>query len=611
MKKTLLSISLACLVLVQPAYAQAPVAGVDIINSILKLNQARLFSSDAQLDATLPLSWDRVSRGFQMTEVNANIVRAHEADMMRNPAGLQRSLERGKKYLPYILAEVERRGLPTELALLPVIESAFIPRAKSQVGAAGLWQFMPATGVEYGLEQTIWYDGRRDVVESTRAALDYLEKLYGMFGSWDLALASYNWGQGSVSKVRSRAIAAGLTPDYEHINMPKETRNYVPKLLAVRNIVADPARFGVQLPAVNTKEGFVALPTEKHMDIALAAQFAGMSVEAFSLLNPAYNLAVLAHKPGRQILIPNDKLATFESNLKNWSGALMSYEVYVPSSSTSAVALGREASLSTAALQAANNGRSVFPAGQPVLLPKGMLAALNTPTGRTESAATQVAVSQPVVAPAVSEAVQPQQLAENTERFVPTELAAMPPVSNEELARLSQTQVTALTVAQNEPAVTTAAAKDESEGLDSIAQLALAQPNEVAPAVKTGASSAKKYAAIESSRYVVQDGDTLSDIALRARQTVPHLMALNGLVTPLVDAGQILKVKGQVIVATAVSAEPETNPLKAASYVVQEGDTVFSIAKKFGLSPAALRGLNKVGNNNKIVTGQRMIIQSL
>jgi membrane-bound lytic murein transglycosylase D len=609
MKKTLLSISLACLVFAQPAYAQAPV-GVDVINSILKLNHTRLFGSDVQFDATLPLSWDRVSRGFQMNEVNASLVRAHEADMMRNPAGLQRSLERGKKYLPYILAEVERRGLPTELALLPVVESAFIPRAKSQVGAAGLWQFMPATGVEYGLEQTIWYDGRRDVVESTRAALDYLEKLYGMFGSWDLALASYNWGQGSVSKARNRAIAAGVSPDYENINMPKETRNYVPKLLAVRNIVGDPARYGVQLPAVNKKEGFVALPTEKHMDIALAAQFAGMSVEEFSLLNPAYNLAVLAHKPGRQILIPNDKLTTFESNLKNWSGALMSYEVYVPSSRTSAVTLGREASLSTGALQAANNGRSVFPAGQPVLVPKGTLAALSAPAYNTQPAVTQVAASETVVNQAVPEAVQPQQLAENTEAFAPTELAAMP-ISNAELARLSQTRVTALAVAQSEPSETNTVAKNESEVLDPIAQLALTQSGETGRAVKTAVASAKKYTPIESSRYVVQDGDTLSDIALRAHQTVPHLMALNGLVTPSVDAGQILKVKGQVIVATAVSVEPDMNNLKAVSYVVQDGDTVYSIAKKFGLSPEVLRGLNNVGNNNKIVTGQRMIIQSL
>ncbi|MBY0346285.1 MAG: transglycosylase SLT domain-containing protein [Neisseriaceae bacterium] len=611
MKKTLFSISLACLVAAQPSYAWAPVLATDVINSILKLNHTRLFSSDVQLDATLPLSWERVSSGFQMNEVNANLVRAHEAEMMRNPAGLQRSLERGKKYLPYILAEVERRGLPTELSLLPVVESAFVPRAKSQVGASGLWQFMPETGVEYGLEQTIWYDGRRDVVESTRAALDYLEKLYGMFGSWDLALAAYNWGQGSVSKAQNRAIALGVQPDYENINMPKETRNYVPKLLAVRNIVGNPARYGVQLPFVSKNEGFVALPTRKHMDLALAAQFADMSVEAFSLLNPAYNLAVMAHKPGRQILIPKDKLATFESNLKNWSGSLMSYEVYVPKSSTSAASLGREASLSTAALQAANNGRSVFPAGQPVLVPKGTLALLNAPAPRTEPAIIQVAASETIAKPALIEVGMPQELTENTEGFTPTESATTPSISSNQLQRLSQTQVTELPVDQGKQPVVDANTKTNFEGVDPIAQLALTQPNETEPVFKTGVSNTKKYTPIESSRYVVQDGDTLSDIALRAHQTLPYLMALNGLITPLVDAGQILKVKGQLIVATAIPTETEKNPLKTVSYIVQDGDTVYSIARKFGLSPAVLRELNKVGNNNKIVTGQKMIIQSL
>lgn len=578
MKKTLLSISLACLVFTQPVYAQS---ATDVVNSILKLNHARLFNKNIQADTNLPLSWERVSRGFQMTEVNANLVRTHEAAMMRHPAGLQRSLERGKKYLPYILAEVERRGLPTELALLPVIESAFIPRARSPVGAAGLWQFMPATGVEYGLEQNTWYDGRRDVVESTRGALDYLERLYGRFGSWDLALASYNWGQGNVSKAQSRAIAAGRSPNYENINMPKETRNYVPKLLAVRNIVGDPVRYGVQLPEVNKKEGFVALPTEEHMDIALAAQFAGMSVEDFTLLNPAYNLAVLEHKPGRQILIPNNKLAAFESNLKNWSGLLMSYEVYVPNSRTSAEALGRDTRLSTVALRAANNGRSVFPAGQPVLVPKSALATLNVPT------------------PTAPETVQSKKL------------AAIPTISITQLASLSQSQVTDLTVVSREPSNANITTKTEVEVLDPIAQLALVQPEVTSRTVTTKAFSTKKSTPIESSRYVVQDGDTLSDIALRAHQTVSHLMALNGLMAPSVNAGQILKVKGQVIVATAVSAESEINPLKTVSYVVQDGDTVYSIAKKFDSSPKLLRDLNNIGNNNKIVTGQRIIIQSL
>jgi membrane-bound lytic murein transglycosylase D len=207
---------------------EAQAAGLDM----MLLNSSLLRNGDNV--------WERAREGFQLPEVNADIVRKQERLYSSKPEYFKRILDRSHKYLFHIMNEVERRGMPTEIAFLPVVESAFVPTANSPVGAAGLWQFMPATGRHYGLEQTWWYDGRRDIMEATRAALDYLQNLYAQFGDWNLALAAYNWGEGNLARAIARAQAAGLEPTYENIKMPNETRNYAPKLIAVRNILSQP-----------------------------------------------------------------------------------------------------------------------------------------------------------------------------------------------------------------------------------------------------------------------------------------------------------------------------------------------------------------------------------
>ena len=223
--------------------------------------------------------WLRVRDGFQLGEVNSELVRRHERMYSKNPESFRRMLTRSHRYLFHIINEVERRGMPTEIALLPLVESAFNAQAMSPVGASGLWQFMPATGRQYGLEQTWWYDGRRDVTAATRAALDYLENLHAMFGDWNLALASYNWGEGNVSRAIARNRARGLPEDFENLSLPAETRNYVPKLLAVRNILAEPQRFSVRLEKLPNKPYFVAISPGKHMDLEVAAKLAETTEE--------------------------------------------------------------------------------------------------------------------------------------------------------------------------------------------------------------------------------------------------------------------------------------------------------------------------------------------
>ena len=173
------------------------------------------------------------------------------------PDYVQRMTERGSRYLFHIVEEVERRGLPTELALLPFIESAFNPQAMSSAKASGMWQFIPSTGKHFELTQNIFRDDRRDVLASTRAALDYLEKLHGMFGDWHLALAAYNWGEGSVQRAIARNEREGLPTDYLSLRMPLETQHYVPKLQAVKNIIARPQQFGLALPPLENHPYFL------------------------------------------------------------------------------------------------------------------------------------------------------------------------------------------------------------------------------------------------------------------------------------------------------------------------------------------------------------------
>jgi len=260
--------------------------------------------------------WERIRRGFAMPDLESDLVRDREQWYAARPDYLLRMTERSRRYIFHIVEELERRNMPTELALLPFIESAFNPEAVSSAKAAGMWQFMPATGKYFELKQNLFRDERRDVLESTRAALDYLQKLYGMFGDWHLALAAYNWGEGSVSRALARNKARGLPLSYTDLQMPNETRYYVPKLQAVKNIVAQPQLFNVQLPLVHNHPFFKSVSIERDIDVSTAAQLAEVKLEDFKALNPQMNRPVILAAGTPQILLPWDNAAIFERNLQ-------------------------------------------------------------------------------------------------------------------------------------------------------------------------------------------------------------------------------------------------------------------------------------------------------
>jgi membrane-bound lytic murein transglycosylase D len=255
----------------------------------------------------------RLPVGFRLPYRETRAVAQQFEWYLRNPEYLDRVFERARPYLPYITEQLEQRGLPLELALLPVVESAFDPFAYSHGQAAGLWQFIPATGRRFGLKQNWWYDGRRDVIESTRAACEYLERLHAMFdGDWLLAIAAYNSGEGNVRKAIRRA-AAGST--FWELRLPRETEAYVPRLLALSRLVASPSHFGIVLPFVPDEHYFDVVDTGTQIDLALAAEMAAVEIDEIYRLNPAFNR--WATNPGgpHRLLVPATNADLFRSRL--------------------------------------------------------------------------------------------------------------------------------------------------------------------------------------------------------------------------------------------------------------------------------------------------------
>lgn len=315
--------------------------------------------------------WERIRAGFRLPNINGPLVRDWEQWYSTRPDYVARMVERGSHFLYHVVEEVERRKMPTEIALLPMIESAYNPLAYSRSHASGMWQFIPSTGKLYGLRQNFWYDGRRDVLAATNAALDYLEKLYGMFGSWDLALAAYNWGEGAVSRAIARNQARGLPADYKSLTIPNETRNYVPKLQAVKNIVADPAQFGLQLAEVPNEPYFASVTTYRHIDVNLAANLAEISVEEFRFLNPAHNKPVIKADGSENIVLPRHKVETFQKNLEAHDKPLVSWQAYTVKRSDQPEKIAARHGITLAQLKEVNGitGRRKIVQGQTILVP--------------------------------------------------------------------------------------------------------------------------------------------------------------------------------------------------------------------------------------------------
>lgn len=324
------------------------------------------------IDLTLRANnlWDRLRNGFAMADLNDELVLHYQQWYQNRPEALRRMIERSRPYLHHIVEELEIRGMPTELALLPMVESSFNPMAHSPAAASGLWQFIPATGKRFKLEQNWWQDERRDVMASTSAALDYLQTIYDMHGDWHLALASYNWGEGAVKRAIEKNEARGLPTDYPNLTMPKETRHYVPKLQALKNIIGNPETFArLGLPFIANQPYLATAAAPRPMDVKIAARLANMTLEEFRHLNPSHNRPVI--KADTPVVLPADRVDTFNENLANHQAPLTQWQAYAVKSAERVGEIAARFGVSTAELAQVNGlpGNVRLAAGSKLLVP--------------------------------------------------------------------------------------------------------------------------------------------------------------------------------------------------------------------------------------------------
>lgn len=319
--------------------------------------------------------WTRIRNGFSIPDLENPQVISQTEFYSTRPDYFQRTTTRASRYLFHVVQELEKRGMPTELALLPFIESAFNPEAYSSAKAAGMWQFIPSTGRDFNLKQNMFKDERRDILASTDAALTYLQRLHGMFGDWHLALAAYNWGEGSVQRAINKNQAAGLPIDFNSLAplMPTETRNYVPKLQAVKNIIMSPDTYNIALPQVDNQPYFVTIGKMRDIDVKVAAQLAELSLDEFKALNPQFNRPVIIGSDDTKILLPESNAEKFKNNLANFGRALSSWTAHTVSSARERIeAIAAQFGTTPAVIREVNHipPKMLLKAGSTILVPK-------------------------------------------------------------------------------------------------------------------------------------------------------------------------------------------------------------------------------------------------
>ena len=564
--------------------------------------------------------WAHLRGDFRMSEVNPELVRRHESKFVSSSAYFKRTIERSRPYMYHISNEVAKRNMPAEIALLPFIESAYVTKAKSHVGASGLWQFMPATGRHYGLEQTPLYDGRHDIYAATDAALNYLQYLHGLFGDWSLALAAYNWGEGNVGRAVNRARAQGLEPVYENLRMPNETRNYVPKLLAVRNIVNNPEYFGMSFADLENKPFFKTVDIDQPIDLSAAVRLANISQAEFDALNPAFKSPVYIPKTGRKLLLPATAIATFERNYKKANRAsLLSWDVYTPYADTTLSSIAAETGMSTAELKRLNGlskesiaaGRSLLIAknrfsGSPATAPANF-AALDTDTNPNDSKLQSVpdlniAVTETTFKPS-RQTVEIQ----TASAAQPAPDTLRPPVQTAAVDFTKQTAQAAAPTVTNQPVAAAPAAPSTDEVEDRIRQLASASASQNAPqpataAVADGGNNELLMTFVQESG-LSENSDTVTVADSSPNQPENEQAAQEAAERSRQAKLAAERAKQQKQAAEARALAAAKNSGTPTTHKVGSGDTLFNIAKRYDMNVADLIASNNI-KGNTIHTGQ-------
>lgn len=470
--------------------------------------------------------WQRIKNGYGMPNLNSSLVSHHEEYYSARPDYVRRMVERSQKYLFHIVEEIEKRDMPTELALLPMVESAYNPQAYSSSRASGIWQFIPSTGKHFGLKQNWWVDNRRNVVIATDAALDYLQKLYGMFGSWDLALAAYNAGEGTVGRAIERNRKLGLPTDYESINLPAETRNYVPKLQAIKNLMTNPSKYGLKIQTIANTPYFAKVSAPAQIDAHLAAKLAEISDVEFLALNPSANRPVLASNGDKhEILLPISSAQTFRNNLATYNKPLVSWRTYFAKRGESLKNIASKFGIEINQLRSANNlpANDKINKSSPILVPNGNQIDLS-------------AIKSQPVAPSVTEA-QVSEIKPNEDATV--EEDDVEEISSEVVANQNSANID---LEDTEKLAASAAEQDSREEKANIERIT------------------KRIV-----KHKVKKGETIQSLAKRYKISAKQLMKLNGMKNGQVKVGQSLIVKSEITKTKIGKAQQQNKKLTTSS----------------------------------------------
>lgn len=499
--------------------------------------------------------WERIRKGLKMPDLQDDRVEYWTNYYAARPASVQIMAQRSSKYIHYITQELERRNMPTELALLPFVESAYNAKAVSSAKAAGLWQFIPSTGTHYNLTQDWWKDERRDPVQSTHAALNYLSYLHGFQDNdWHLALASYNWGEGAVKRARERNASTGLGTDYLSLNMPKETRDYVPKLQAFENIIRNPARYGIKLPHVPDQPYFEKVSNTHDIDLDVAARLAEISVEEFRELNPSFQRSVLLGEHASQILLPKHKVTAFKRNLKNYQGELSAWEGYTPAPGESLASIADKHGISLDKLKSLNgygSKQSVALSSRTLMVP------------RNSGASAGIAPND-IMAPAINTAA-PAMLASNDNVARPSAMSPTVP------ARASAPVPSAVYTKKTGVAAALAA-----RNIDPLVDI------------------------INSGNHASLTAGVRAVPVAASKAAIPATVSRPAVYTrPAVAAVAQTPAKPAVRTASLTKPAPKAEAKKKVSaHKVVKGDTLYSLAKRYNTSVQDLKALNNMSNTD-------------
>ena len=561
---------------------------------------------DVDNSANAPVNddiWQRIKDGYAIPDAKSSLVKQHEKAFAAKPGMINNIVDRSQKYLFHIVEEVQSRGMPTEIALLPMIESAYNPNAYSSAKASGIWQFIPSTGKNFGLKQNWWVDNRRSVTFATDAALSYLQKLHVMFGTWDLALAAYNAGEGTVMRAIQKNKRLGKPTNYESLDLPKETRNYVPKLQAIKNIMTNPANYGITIKPIENKAYFTTITAPNQIDAKLVAELAGISYDEFIALNPGYNRPVIASKEDTQaLLLPVDSVEKFHQNLATYDKPLVNWKPYKtkPGELLSTIAAQHDIALDK--LRKINQlpAQKKFTRSAIILVPR-ILEPSKNPLEKTAAITPQIITAAASPLPTTMMQTSPQYVTTGS-NFASKNIDGNS--SESTLEAPSANQEADLTYLQNAGNID-AAHLEEMQNIRSNSE----QENRVEGNHSQGSKVQKKAAVT----YTVKKGDSLGKIAQKHQVSMQSIASLNHLKKNQIKPGQKLIIKPASVtkksIAKKSSKKSDQKSLKKGSVKQKKTSTKTSknnksvvnkkVAKKPAKKSAAQKSASKKTQTQK------------